>query len=82
VEQRGPWAHGDVGPDATLRRIIAMYHIVHVGMNGEALKQLDDLRRAYPNIYNRTDLLLKLVAEAHEKSEKAAPAPLTLQLVA
>jgi hypothetical protein len=52
-------------------RIIAMYHIIHVGMNTEALKQLDDLRRAYPNLYNRADILLQLVNDAHAKLDKS-----------
>ena len=51
-------------------RIIAMYHIIQVGMNTQALKQLDDLRRAYPNLYNRADILLQLVNEAHAKLDK------------
>ena len=58
-----------------------MYHIIQVGMNSAALKQLDDLRQAYPHRYNRKDILLELVAEAHAKFEKANSAP-KLQLVA
>jgi hypothetical protein len=60
-----------------------MYHIIHVSMNSEALKQLDDLRQVYPHLYNRKDIVLQLVAEAHanfEKTQKSS-AP-KLQLVA
>jgi hypothetical protein len=58
-----------------------MYNIIQVGMNSAALRQLDDLRQAYPNLYNRKDILLQLVADAHAKlaGEKAAP---KLKLVA
>jgi hypothetical protein len=59
-----------------------MYHIINVGMNSQALKQLDDLRQAYPNLYNRKDILLQLVAEAHAKFEKSATPAAKLQLVA
>ncbi len=59
-----------------------MYHIINVGMNSQALKQLDDLRQAYPNLYNRKDILLQLVAEAHAKFEKSATSAAKLQLVA
>jgi hypothetical protein len=55
---------------------IPMYHIIQVGMNSEVLKQLDDLRQAYPHLYNRKDIVLQLVAEAHanfDKAQKAAP---------
>ena len=58
-----------------------MYHIIQVGMNSEALKQLDALRQAYPNLYNRQDILLQLLADAHRKFASNAPAP-KLQLVA
>jgi hypothetical protein len=62
---------------------IAMYHIIYVGMNSEALKQLDDLRQAYPHLYNRKDIVLQLVAEAHAKLERTQkPGAAKLQLVA
>ncbi|WP_156150836.1 hypothetical protein [Hyphomicrobium sp. 99] len=52
-----------------------MYLIVHIGLNSEALKKLDDLRQAFPNLYNRQDILLQLLAEAHQKYSKNAAAP-------
>ncbi len=44
-----------------------MYHVIQVGMNSDVLKRLDALREAYPNLYNRRDILLQLVEEAHAK---------------
>jgi len=44
-----------------------MYHIIHVGMSGDVLRQLDELRRAYPDLRERKDILLHLVAEAHKR---------------
>jgi hypothetical protein len=58
-----------------------MYHIIHVGLNSEALKKLDALRQAYPNIYNRHDILLQLLTEAHQKLESPDTAS-NLQLAA
>ena len=58
-----------------------MYHIVHVGLNSAALKQLDDLRQAFPNLYNRQDILLQLLEEAHQKHLKSAAKPM-LQIAA
>jgi hypothetical protein len=53
-----------------------MYHVIHIGMNSDALKQLDALRKAYPNLYNRKDILLQLVEEAHAKlAAETAKAP-------
>lgn len=60
---------------------IAMYHVVQIGLNSEALKQLDDLREAYPHLYNRQDILLQLLAEAHEKFAKNPSKP-KLQIAA
>lgn len=58
-----------------------MYHIVHIGLNSAALKQLEDLRQAFPNLYNRQDILLQLLAEAHQKYSKSASKP-KLQIAA
>jgi hypothetical protein len=80
-EQRGIRWCGDVAGIICSVRINAMYHIIQVGMNSEALKQLDALRQAYPNLYNRQDILLQLLADAHQKFVNNAPAP-KLQLVA
>jgi len=59
-----------------------MYHIIHVGMNSDALKQLDELRQAYPELHNRKDILLQLLAEAHAKFAKSATASRKYQLAA
>jgi len=52
-----------------------MYHIVHIGLNSDALKQLDELRQAYPNLYNRQDIILRLLADAHQSLANNAPQP-------
>jgi acyl-[acyl carrier protein]--UDP-N-acetylglucosamine O-acyltransferase len=72
---------GDIGAVICSVRIIAMYHIIHVGLNSEALEKLDALRQAYPHLYNRQDILLQLLAEAHQKFAKPVSVP-KLQLVA
>ncbi len=58
-----------------------MYHIIHVGLNSEALGKLDELRQAYPHLYNRQDILLQLLDDAHRKIAQPA-SPLELQLAA
>jgi hypothetical protein len=51
-----------------------MDHIVSVGMDAETLKQLDDLRRAHPNVPSRVQIIKSLIWEAHGKIiVKAAP---------
>ena len=50
-----------------------MYQIVHIGLDTEALRKLDDLRRAYPNLYNRQDILLQVLADAHRQLAENAP---------
>jgi len=59
-----------------------MYHIVHVGLNSDALKKLDELRQAYPNLYNRQDIILRLLADAHQSLADHAPQQPKLQLAA
>ncbi len=49
-----------------------MDHIVSVGMDTETLKQLDDLRRAHPNVPSRVQVIKRLIWEAHA-SIGAAP---------
>jgi len=44
-----------------------MDHIVSVGMDAETLKQLDDLRRAHPNVPSRVQIIKNLIWEAHGK---------------
>jgi hypothetical protein len=47
-------------------------HTVTVGMDVSTLKQLDDLRRAHPNVPSRVEIIKRLIWEAHAKI--AAPA--------
>ncbi len=65
----------DIGVVICSVRINAMYHIIHVGLNGEALKKLEELRQAYPNLYNRQDILLQLLDEAHQRVAKPVSTP-------
>ena len=52
-----------------------MDHIVSVGMDADTLKQLDDLRRAHPNVPSRVQVIKRLIWEAHGKiAAKAAVA--------
>ncbi len=52
-----------------------MDHTVTVGMDAVTLKQLDDLRRAHPNVPSRVDVIKRLIWEAHAKI--AAPVTAT-----
>jgi hypothetical protein len=51
-----------------------MDHIVSVALDAATLKQLDDLRRAHPNVPNRTQVIQRLIWEAHAKVTKSAEA--------
>lgn len=44
-----------------------MDHIVSVGLDTDTLKQLDDLRRASPNIPSRTQVIKRLIWDAHAR---------------
>ena len=44
-----------------------MEHIVSVGLDVETLKQLDNLRRAHPNVPSRVEVIRRLIWEAHGK---------------
>lgn len=44
-----------------------MEHIVSVGMDVDTLKQLDNLRRAHPNVPSRVEVIRRLIWEAHGK---------------
>jgi hypothetical protein len=44
-----------------------MDHTVSVGMDAGTLKQLDDLRRAHPNVPSRVQVIKSLIWEAHRK---------------
>jgi hypothetical protein len=54
-------------------------HIVSVGMDADTLKQLDDLRRAHPNVPSRVQVIKRLIWEAHAKigagAQQAAAQP-------
>jgi metal-responsive CopG/Arc/MetJ family transcriptional regulator len=52
-----------------------MDHIVSVGLDTDTLKQLDDLRRANPNIPSRSEIIKRLIWAAHAKIAVAVPAP-------
>ena len=52
-----------------------MDHIVTVGMDVNTLKQLDDLRRAHPNVPSRVDVIKRLIWEAHAKIEAKVAVP-------
>jgi hypothetical protein len=51
-----------------------MEHTVVVGMDADTLKQLDDLRRAHPNIPSRVQVIKRLIWEAHVKIAEAKQA--------
>ena len=42
-------------------------HIVSVALDAATLKQLDDLRRADPNVPNRKQIIERLIWLAHER---------------
>jgi hypothetical protein len=56
-----------------------MEHIVSVALDAATLKQLDDLRRAHPNVPNRTQVIQRLIWEAHAKIAKAEEASSLVQ---
>jgi hypothetical protein len=68
-------AHGAFGP----RTIEAshqgtnMDHTVSVSLDTDTLKQLDDLRRASPNVPSRGEVLKRLIWDAHAKVVANAP---------
>ena len=51
-----------------------MEHIVSVGMDVETLKQLDNLRRAHPNVPSRVEVIRHLIWAAHAKVVAETPA--------
>jgi hypothetical protein len=44
-----------------------MEHVVSVALDAGTLKQLDDLRRADPNVPNRTQIIQRLIWDAHAR---------------
>jgi hypothetical protein len=49
-----------------------MDHIVSVGLDAGTLKQLDDLRRAHPSVPSRSEIIKRLIWDAHAKIAAAA----------
>ncbi len=54
-----------------------MDHIVSFPLDADTVKQLDDLRRAHPNVPSRKQIVERLIWEAHAKiaAEQAAQLP-------
>jgi len=50
-------------------------HVVAVGMDIDTLKQLDNLRRAHPNVPSRVQVIRRLISEAHAKIAVEAQSP-------
>jgi hypothetical protein len=49
-----------------------MEHVVSVALDAGTLKQLDDLRRADPNVPNRTQIIQRLIWDAHARIAQSA----------
>ena len=69
ADGRGEWdiARSAERALATPGRTNPMDHTVSVGMDAGTLKQLDDLRRAHPNVPSRVQVIKSLIWEAHRK---------------
>ncbi len=52
----------------------AIEHVVTVGMDIDTLKQLDNLRRAHPNVPSRVQVIRRLIWEAHARIAAEKPA--------
>ncbi len=52
-----------------------MDHIISVGLDTETIKQLDDLRRANPNVPSRSEIIKRLIWAAHSRIGVTKPAP-------
>ncbi len=52
-----------------------MDHIMSVGLDTETIKQLDDLRRANPNVPSRSEIIKRLIWAAHAQIGVAKPTP-------
>jgi hypothetical protein len=42
-------------------------HVMSLALDGATIKQLDDLRRANPNVPNRREIIQRLIWDAHAK---------------
>lgn len=49
-----------------------MEHVMQLPLDAATIKQLDDLRRAHPNIPNRKQVIERLIWEAHAKLDEPA----------
>lgn len=44
-----------------------MDHVMQLPLDSNTIKQLDDLRRASPNVPNRKEVIQRLIWDAHAK---------------
>ena len=44
-----------------------MDHMMSLALDTDTIKQLDDLRRAHPNVPSRKQIIERLIWEAHAK---------------
>lgn len=55
-----------------------MDHVMSLALDSATIKQLDDLRRAEPNVPSRKQIIERLIWQAHKavaaKADAAAPA--------
>ena len=51
-----------------------MDHVMSLTLDAETIKQLDDLRRAQPNVPNRKQIIERLIWGAHKEMLAAAEA--------
>ncbi len=49
-----------------------MDHVMQLPLDPATIKQLDDLRRASPNVPNRKEVIQRLIWDAHAKIAQAA----------
>jgi hypothetical protein len=47
-------------------------YVMQLPLDNATVKQLDDLRRAHPNVPNRKQIIERLIWDAHAKLSKAA----------
>lgn len=53
-----------------------MDHVMSLTLDAATIKQLDDLRRAHPNVPNRKEIIERLIWEAHGRiAPKAQEVP-------
>lgn len=69
---KAPWSTSLPSHLSATKGHLPMDHIVSVPLDAATLKQLDDLRRAHPNVPSRKQIIERLIWEAHaEIVEKA-----------